>query len=198
MLTIRCKALAKQERYRKSRLRKYSRGWRLLLAEHFVARLLCRLATIVFQYEQPERRLEITVLAVRIDTTDNADNLTWRSLAISLSAFQNSSSILTLVLRPARKIERLTTGDFIGPRLHNADSPCPAPNGIGQYGPMADYTHNIDRWDEATGENLIERIAGVSDYQVAVETYKAAVRRWPGAKITLRNRARVIEQSWKD
>ena len=26
----------------------------------------------------------------------------------------------------------------------------------------------------------------------------AAVKRWPGAKITLRNRARVIEQSWED
>ena len=50
------------------------------------------------------------------------------------------------------------------------------------------YTNTIDRWDEATGENLIERIAGVSDYLVAVETYRAAVRRWPGAKITLRNR----------
>jgi len=24
------------------------------------------------------------------------------------------------------------------------------------------------------------------------------VKRWPGAKITLRNRARVIEQSWRD
>ena len=23
---------------------------------------------------------------------------------------------------------------------------------------MADYTHTIDRWDEATGENLIERL----------------------------------------
>jgi hypothetical protein len=32
---------------------------------------------------------------------------------------------------------------------------------------------------------LIERIAGVSDYLVAVETYRAAVKRWPGAKITL-------------
>ena len=63
---------------------------------------------------------------------------------------------------------------------------------------MADYTHTIDRWDEATGENLIERIAGVSDYLVALETYRAAVRRWPGAKITLRNRARVLEKSWED
>jgi len=63
---------------------------------------------------------------------------------------------------------------------------------------MADYTHTIDRWDEATGESLIERIAGVSDYLVALETYRTAVRRWPGAKITLRNRARVIERSWWD
>jgi hypothetical protein len=63
---------------------------------------------------------------------------------------------------------------------------------------MADHPHTIDRWDDATGENLIEQIAGVSDYLVAVETYRAAVKRWPGAKITLRNRARVIEQSWED
>jgi hypothetical protein len=50
----------------------------------------------------------------------------------------------------------------------------------------------------ATGENLIEQIASVGDYLVALETYRAAVKRWPGAKITLRNRARVIEQSWED
>jgi hypothetical protein len=55
---------------------------------------------------------------------------------------------------------------------------------------MADYTHTIDRWDEATGENLIERIAGVGDYLVALETYRAPVR--------LRNRARIIERSWRD
>jgi hypothetical protein len=61
-----------------------------------------------------------------------------------------------------------------------------------------DYTHTIERWDDATGENLIERIAGVSDYLIALEIYKAAVKRWPTAKITLRNRARIIERSWKD
>ena len=63
---------------------------------------------------------------------------------------------------------------------------------------MADHAHTIDRWDDATGENLVERIAGVSDFLVAMETYKAAVQRWPGVKITLRNRSRVIEQSWED
>ena len=30
---------------------------------------------------------------------------------------------------------------------------------IRQDGPMADHPHTIDRWDDATGENLIEQIA---------------------------------------
>ena len=42
-----------------------------------------------------------------------------------------------------------------------------------------------------------EQIAAVGDYLVALETYQAAVQRWPNVKITLRNRARVIEQSWR-
>ena len=61
---------------------------------------------------------------------------------------------------------------------------------------MADYTHTI-RWDEATGENLIERIAGVSDYLAALEAYgggEALARRQdhaaePGAG---------HRQSWED
>jgi hypothetical protein len=77
-------------------------------------------------------------------------------------------------------------------------SPCPAPNQIGQYGPMPDHPHTIDRWDDATGESLVEQIAAVGDYLVALETYRAAVKRWPRDKITLRNRARVLEQSWRE
>jgi hypothetical protein len=61
-----------------------------------------------------------------------------------------------------------------------------------------DHVHTIDKWDEATGEELVEQIAGVSDFEVAMATYQAAVKRWPKDKITLRNRARVIEQSWED
>jgi len=48
---------------------------------------------------------------------------------------------------------------------------------------MADYPHTVDRWDDATGE--------VRDYLDALETYRAAVKRWPKDKITLRSRARV-------
>ena len=44
---------------------------------------------------------------------------------------------------------------------------------------MPDHPHTIDRWDDATGENLIEQIAGVTDYEVALAAYRWAVRRWP-------------------
>ncbi|MGB9051459.1 MAG: hypothetical protein WCC54_03900 [Pseudolabrys sp.] len=42
---------------------------------------------------------------------------------------------------------------------------------------MADHPHTIDRWDDATGENLIEQIAAVGDYLVALATHRAAVKR---------------------
>ena len=41
---------------------------------------------------------------------------------------------------------------------------------------MADHPHTIDRWDDATGENLVEQIAAVGDYLVALETYRAAAK----------------------
>ena len=41
----------------------------------------------------------------------------------------------------------------------------------------------------------MEHIGGVEDYQVALATYRAACERWPGIPITLRQGARVIEDS---
>ena len=41
----------------------------------------------------------------------------------------------------------------------------------------------------------MEHVAGVEDYQVALATYRAACERWPGTPITLRQGARVIEDS---
>ena len=41
---------------------------------------------------------------------------------------------------------------------------------------MASHPHTIDRWDDATGENLIEQIAAVGDYLLALETYRAVGR----------------------
>jgi hypothetical protein len=34
----------------------------------------------------------------------------------------------------------------------------------GRIADMADHPHTIDRWDDATGENLIEQIAAVGDF----------------------------------
>src|SRR5262249_15945594 len=45
------------------------------------------------------------------------------------------------------------------------------------------------------GESIVEDVAGIEDYQVALATYRAACERWPGTPITLRQGARVIEDS---
>jgi ABC transporter substrate binding protein len=41
------------------------------------------------------------------------------------------------------------------------------------------------------GESIVEHLAGIEDYQVALATYRAACERWPGTPITLRQGARV-------
>jgi hypothetical protein len=46
------------------------------------------------------------------------------------------------------------------------------------------------------GANLVDHLAGVEDLDVAAATYRAACRRWPKAKITLRQGARVVDKSW--
>ena len=57
-----------------------------------------------------------------------------------------------------------------------------------------DFTHRVDVWDNA-GENIIEHLAGVEDFEVAEAAYRAAVKRWPQAAITLPAGAREIHDS---
>lgn len=40
------------------------------------------------------------------------------------------------------------------------------------------------------------RAVTVEDFDVTVATYRAACLRWPGAKITLRQGARVVDKNW--
>ena len=56
------------------------------------------------------------------------------------------------------------------------------------------FTFRVDTWT-ANGESIVEHVASVEDYQVALATYRAACERWPGTPITLRQGARVIEDS---
>src|SRR5215469_9978302 len=56
------------------------------------------------------------------------------------------------------------------------------------------FTFRVDTWT-ADGESIVEHVAGVEDYRVALATYHAACQRWPGTPITLRQGVRVIEDS---
>ena len=50
------------------------------------------------------------------------------------------------------------------------------------------FTFRVDTWT-ADGESIMEHIAGVEDYQVALATFRAACERWPGTPIALRQGA---------
>jgi hypothetical protein len=56
------------------------------------------------------------------------------------------------------------------------------------------FTFRVDTWT-SDGESIVEHVAGVEDYQVALATYRAACERWPGTPVTLRQGSRVIEDS---
>jgi hypothetical protein len=51
--------------------------------------------------------------------------------------------------------------------------------------------HLPRRYLTPDGESIVEHVAGIGDYQVALATYRAACERWPGTPITLRQGARV-------
>ena len=50
----------------------------------------------------------------------------------------------------------------------------------------------------AGGAGHLEHIAGIDDFEVAEATYWAAVVRWPMARITLRQGARVVMMTWTE
>jgi hypothetical protein len=56
------------------------------------------------------------------------------------------------------------------------------------------FAFRVDIWDDA-GDSIIDHVAGVDDFEVAEATYRAAVTRWPLARITLRQGARVVHDT---
>ena len=59
---------------------------------------------------------------------------------------------------------------------------------------QTNFPYRVDLWDD-DGENIVDLLAEVGNLYVAMDTYRAAVKRWPKAMITLRHGARVIEDS---
>jgi hypothetical protein len=56
------------------------------------------------------------------------------------------------------------------------------------------FAFRIDMWT-ADGESIVEHVAGVEDYQLALATYRAAVERWPDAPLSGRVVAETLMMS---
>jgi hypothetical protein len=59
---------------------------------------------------------------------------------------------------------------------------------------LTNVAYRIDMWTD-DGENIIEHLYGMQDFLLAILSYRAACERWPNAAITLREGARVFEES---
>jgi hypothetical protein len=97
-----------------------------------------------------------------------------------------------LILEVSNADRKATYEDWSA-ALINTSGPGRVESGL----PMKTKTHfafRVDIWDE-TGNSIVEHVAGVADFEVAEATYWAAVARWPAARITLRQGARVVHES---
>jgi hypothetical protein len=56
------------------------------------------------------------------------------------------------------------------------------------------FAYRIDLSD-ADGDNVVKHLADIDDLIVARATYEAAIERWPGERVTLRQDTRLIEDS---
>ena len=53
------------------------------------------------------------------------------------------------------------------------------------------FAHRIDLWD-SSGDNIVEHLAGIDDFELATAAYRAACERWPGTGV-----AHAPVRSWR-
>jgi hypothetical protein len=75
-----------------------------------------------------------------------------------------------------------------------ADRPRPVPRSDDKPSTRTQFVYRIDIWTD-DGKNIIEHLAGLENLIVARAAYRAARERWPNARITLRQGARIVEDS---
>jgi hypothetical protein len=56
------------------------------------------------------------------------------------------------------------------------------------------FAFRVESWDDS-GDSIVEHVAGVDDFEVAEATYRAAIARWPAARITQRQGIRVVHDT---
>jgi hypothetical protein len=55
------------------------------------------------------------------------------------------------------------------------------------------FKHNVFMLDQAG--DLLEHLGGTEDYLLAAELYEVALKRWPNARIQMRQGARIVYDS---
>ena len=55
------------------------------------------------------------------------------------------------------------------------------------------FKHNVFMLDQAG--DLLEHLGGTEDYLLAAELYEVALKRWPNARIQMRQCARIVYDS---
>ena len=55
---------------------------------------------------------------------------------------------------------------------------------MGQMTTRTHFAFRVDRWNQL-GDHILDHVAGIEDFTVAMATFEAACRRWPGEPITL-------------
>jgi hypothetical protein len=115
-------------------------------------------------------------------------------LAVSIAAIREAIERAFGVTLPTvatldAEFEIITTAIYAA-----ADQPRPAP--LIDDKPTT-RTHFVYRIDILTddGKNILEHLPGLENLIVARAAYRAACERWPNARITLRQGARVVEDS---
>jgi hypothetical protein len=94
--------------------------------------------------------------------------------------------------------KRVAAGSIaaISAKSLSTKAPCPIRRRISRNVTRAHFAFRIDRWDQL-GDNILDHVAGIEDFQVAQATFEAACKGWPGETITLRQGDRIIEDSRK-
>jgi hypothetical protein len=75
-----------------------------------------------------------------------------------------------------------------------ADQPRPDPVIDDKPTTRTHFVYRIDIWSK-DGKNIVEHLAGLENLIVARAAYRAACERWPNARITLRQGARIVEDT---
>lgn len=121
-------------------------------------------------------------------------NLLLQALATGIEDIRQAFEMAFGVVLPSaatlnEELERIARAIYAA-----ADRPRPAPVIDDKPTTRTHFVYRIDIWTN-DGKNILEHLAGVENLIVARAAYRIACERWPNARITLRQSARVVEDS---